>query len=127
MSNLYEVTTEGDCEGRSSRSLGIWEGNISNIAFHLADKMVYSLRFEPITINKPNKISKEKVVISSWKLKDDIINPRYLGAGDFRVEKGGCYNGYTLYIGEEVVKAQKRAELLKEKERIEKELRSLNR
>lgn len=127
MSNLYEVTTEGDCEGRSSRSLGIWKGNISDIAFHLADKMFYSLRFEPITINKPNKISKEKVVISSWKLKDDIVDSRYLGIGDFRVEKGGCYNGYTLYIDEEVVKAQKRAELLKEKERIEKELRRLNR
>lgn len=105
MNNLYKVTTEGDCEGRSRRDLGIWEGNISNIAFHLADKMVYSLTFEPIAINKPNKISKEKVIISSWKLKDNIVNSKYLGTGDFRVEKGGCYDGYTLYIGEEVIKA----------------------
>lgn len=42
---LWKVTTEGDCEGRSSRDLGTYEGYIDEIAFALADKCYYSLKF----------------------------------------------------------------------------------
>ena len=38
---LWNVTTEGDCEGRSVRNLGTYEGNIDEIAFALADKCFY--------------------------------------------------------------------------------------
>lgn len=41
----FEVTTEGDCEGRSVRHLGTFTGYIDEIAFALADKCYYSLRF----------------------------------------------------------------------------------
>lgn len=125
MNCLYKVTTEGDCEGRSTNNLGIWHGAIADIAFHLADRMFYSLNFEPVTINKPTKISKEKVVIKSWTLEGDVINPTYLGSGDFSIEKSGCRNDYILTMGKEAIKAQKRKELLKEKERIERELNNI--
>lgn len=47
---LWKVTTEGDCEGRSSRNLGIFEGYLDDIAFYLADKAYYTLEFEKIDI-----------------------------------------------------------------------------
>lgn len=45
----WKVTTEGDCEGRSSRDLGTYEGNIDEIAFALADKCFYSLNFRAVS------------------------------------------------------------------------------
>lgn len=44
----WNVHTEGDCEGRSVKNLGTFRGHIDEIAFHLADKCYYSLRFSPI-------------------------------------------------------------------------------
>lgn len=41
----FEVTTEGDCEGRTIINLGTYTGYIDDIAFALADKCFYSLRF----------------------------------------------------------------------------------
>lgn len=43
---LWKVTTEGDCEGRSTKDLGIHEGYFDEIAFALADKAYYSLHFK---------------------------------------------------------------------------------
>lgn len=44
---LWKVTTEGDCEGKTIRNLGTYEGNISDIAFYLKNKCEYSLQFSP--------------------------------------------------------------------------------
>lgn len=49
---LWQVSTEGDCEGRSSRNLGVWEGFIDDIALHLADRVMYNLWITPVDINK---------------------------------------------------------------------------
>ena len=45
---VWKVTTEGDCEGRSTRDLGTHIGYIDEIAFALADKCYYSLSFKAI-------------------------------------------------------------------------------
>lgn len=37
--------TEGDCEGKSTRTLGTYKGWLDEIALHLADKTYYSLTF----------------------------------------------------------------------------------
>ena len=42
---LWQVTTEGDAEGRSTKYLGEFEGFVDEIALHLAEKCCYSLRF----------------------------------------------------------------------------------
>jgi hypothetical protein len=42
---IWVVTTEGDCEGRSTRNLGIYNGVVEEIALHLADKVEYQLNF----------------------------------------------------------------------------------
>lgn len=45
----FVVTTEGDCEGRTTKHLGTYTGFIDEIAFGLADKQYYSLRFRETT------------------------------------------------------------------------------
>ena len=51
---LWEVSTEGDCEGRSVRKLGIFRGNYQDIAFALADKCYYVLWFKKLDETKFN-------------------------------------------------------------------------
>ena len=61
----FKVTTEGDCEGKSIRDLGVYTGYIDEIAFALADKCFYTLCFalvEPTTLDLTPK--KDTVKIS---------------------------------------------------------------
>jgi hypothetical protein len=44
----WEVTTEGDEEGRSTRHLGTHTGYLDDIAFKLADRCYYSLQFKRV-------------------------------------------------------------------------------
>lgn len=43
----WSVTTEADCEGRTTCYLGAFYGHVAEIAFSLADKCLYSLLFTP--------------------------------------------------------------------------------
>lgn len=43
----WSVTTEGDCEGRTTKDLGIHKGHIVDIALLLGKKQYYSLQFKP--------------------------------------------------------------------------------
>ena len=61
---IWNVTTEGDCEGRTMKNLGVWEGYVDEIAFELADKCFYKLYLKPTQINKPNQIKRKDVCIS---------------------------------------------------------------
>src|SRR5271155_5056847 len=42
----WHVTTEGDCEGKSVKDLGVHTGFIDEIAFALGSQAYYSLTFE---------------------------------------------------------------------------------
>lgn len=42
---LWNVTTEGDCEGRSIDKIGIHEGHFADIALQFAGRTAYSLSF----------------------------------------------------------------------------------
>lgn len=59
------VTTEGDCEGRTTRELGVHTGYLDDIAFALADQAYYGLRFRVIDLaelkNAPKKGAKVQV------------------------------------------------------------------
>ena len=49
MSNpVYHVKTYGGCEGRTTKSLGFWQGNLADIVLQLHRKAVYELMFEEI-------------------------------------------------------------------------------
>lgn len=61
----WQVTTEGDCEGRSTRNLGVYVGYLDDIAFALADKCFYSLRFTKICTEIPvPESARENVSVS---------------------------------------------------------------
>ena len=62
----WRVTTEGDCEGRSVRDLGVHEGHVADIAAVLAPLTGYSLHFaveppatkpDPAAAAVPRKVS----------------------------------------------------------------------
>jgi hypothetical protein len=60
----WHVTTEGDCEGRSVRNLGVHEGFIDDIAAYLAPSCEYTLQFKgtstkriDVPENKPKSVS----------------------------------------------------------------------
>lgn len=55
---LWEVSTEGDCEGKSIQRLGIFRGYLDKIAFALAEKAMYTLMFKRVDtkIPKPTRI-----------------------------------------------------------------------
>lgn len=49
---VWEVSTEGDCEGKTTKRLGVYSGYIDEIALMLADHCVYSLEFSQLNIVK---------------------------------------------------------------------------
>ena len=58
----FIVTTEGDCEGRSTKDLGTYTGYIDEIAFALADKAYYSLCFHKVRPEKLDMTPKKDTV-----------------------------------------------------------------
>ena len=56
----WNVSTEGDCEGRSTDQLGTHYGHVAEIAFALRKKSGYSLRFEPSKRLQRGKKAKRK-------------------------------------------------------------------
>lgn len=47
-SALWHVTTEGDCEGRTTKDLGVHHGYLDDVAFALAGNACYKLEFKLI-------------------------------------------------------------------------------
>lgn len=63
----WRVTTEGDCEGKSIKDLGIYEGYIDDIAKNLSQSAFYALHFEalePQIVSKRTASSRDSVEIS---------------------------------------------------------------
>lgn len=48
--SVYHITTEGDCEGRTTKSLGYFSGDLETILLHLAKSSYYSLKVEEIVV-----------------------------------------------------------------------------
>lgn len=100
------VTTEGDCEGRSTRNLGVYVGYIDEIAFALAEKCFYSLYFEKVCtdVPTPTKVLKEVNVTldinsKTWKLShNDRVKffRNMLQNRDVYVSKGPSYASVIL-------------------------------
>ena len=56
----WNVTTEGDVEGKTVTNLGNFTGYVDEIALHLADKCYYSLKFtktKPVSEYTPKRTS----------------------------------------------------------------------
>jgi hypothetical protein len=50
MDKIYKVTTEGDCEGRSTSTLGYCTGNPSDIKAYFNDRKTYEIRLEELKV-----------------------------------------------------------------------------
>jgi hypothetical protein len=133
---VYDVTTEGDCEGKSVRTLGRHEGYIDDIAFKLANQCYYSLTFHRVPVEKQTKNltktgTKVNVVLDidsgTWDMKgpERIAYFREMLRGrNTEVMEGGYYASVTLLDGvgpearalaqKEVVRQSALAKLTKE-------------
>ena len=79
MSKFYRVSTQGDCEGRTRRDLGIWQGDVGEIIMTLGNKQAYYLDIEEIQINTPGQPTKETVEaqFSSHFTEEQVRNMKY--------------------------------------------------
>lgn len=121
---FWKVTTEGDCEGRSVRDLGMHFGYIDDIAFALADKCYYSLCFkeiEPFDFSVPtgNKVNVTLDIDSkTWDMKmpeRKAFMENLLGDRDTAVLDGEAYASVTLVMGKtELQRKAREQEMLKQ-------------
>jgi hypothetical protein len=113
----WKVTTEGDVEGRSTRDLGTFRGHIDEIAFHLANKCFYSLRFTPIKENEliPEFLPNGKEVnisfdidTGTWDMKPDkrvdYVKEILKDRPEVEVEDGQYYASVKLISGKKKTK-----------------------
>lgn len=101
----WEVTTEGDCEGRSTTKLGIHYGHVAEIALSL--RAGYSLRFVLANAglhpkkNTPYKIIQKTVNVSfdCWSHKGGEKGlAEWLDCPEIRVKPCNYYGAYTLEL-----------------------------
>jgi hypothetical protein len=66
---IYKVTTEGDCEGRTNKTLGYCTGEISDIKDFYDDRKTYTLRVEEFDVIKitPNSKSQRVALVNRKK------------------------------------------------------------
>lgn len=113
----WKVTTEGDVEGRSVRDLGTFRGHVDEIAFHLANKCFYSLRFTAIEENEliPEFLPNGKEVnisfdidTGTWDMKPDkrvdYVKEILKDRPDVEVEDGQFYASVKLISGKKKTK-----------------------
>lgn len=74
---MWKVITEGDCEGKSVKDLGIHKGHVSDIAHKLSGYSMYKLHFSPINIEKENI---EECKINSTHIQLDISSNTWTGS-----------------------------------------------
>ena len=134
----WEVTTEGDVEGRSTTRLGIFTGFVDEIALHLANRVCYSLCFrakkeQPKTL-KPTGIS---VVIhfdidsKTWDMSPDervSFAKEVFRDRPVQIDKATTYAGFTISVPnkEEIAKEILRKNALKKLTDEEKTVLGLN-
>jgi hypothetical protein len=110
----WEVTTEGDCEGKSIRKLGTFTGYFDEIAFALAKKCYYSLDFKRVenTDQFDKTPTGNEVVVRIWDMGDNInAYEQLLKDREVFIKKGGSYKSVTLCknnpISDEEMEAQR--------------------
>lgn len=134
---LWEVTTEGDCEGRTVKRLGIHEGFVDEIAFALGNQCGYSLRFRRIfpdeakldTTPKINKVSISfDIKSATWDMtaeeRADVIAEAFKDR-DIRVSLGTYYASVEIMSGKYSPEVIERINALRKLTDREKELLGL--
>ena len=108
----WQVTTEGDVEGRSTRNLGTFEGYLDDIAKGLADQSYYSLTFkrlgDTITIPEPKDVKSVNIALDidskTWNMTRDIraiVLGEVLKDRPVKVSEGNYYASVVLNFKDE--------------------------
>lgn len=91
----WAVTTEGDVEGRTVRNLGVYFGYVDEIAFHLADKCYYVLKFSRVkscdACAPEYTVKKNSVHISLYSVVSTLLQSRPV-----TTRKGKFYNSTVI-------------------------------
>ncbi len=126
---VWQVTTEGDCEGRSVTNLGVFEGYLDEIALKLAGRAYYALRFSPAknlkNIEKPGTKVQVSLDINTgtWEMNSETRVKFFenLLKGRDVVVSEGMYHACVELIDGKSKEAQKRkANELKRKQALAK-------
>ncbi len=118
---VWIVSTEADCEGRSAKRLGIYEGHIDEIALHLADKAMYSLffsRYEAI-ISIPGEATGANVSVNLSEIeKVDIaaLNSMF-SERPISVRPSNYYHSFEIVGDQDAIKRKIALSKLTEEER----------
>lgn len=102
----WQVSTEGDEEGKSIRNLGVFHGNIDEIAFALADRVMWSLDFKQINpddIPAPKNyktrinicLDLKDVPYSDYEKRIKIMQ-QMLSGTNISVEKGNAFGNVAI-------------------------------
>lgn len=70
---LWSVTTEGDCEGRTTKQLGEHVGNIFDIAKQLAGQSYYQLSFKRKSHITKHEHEKKKISNVYFNVQDESV------------------------------------------------------
>jgi hypothetical protein len=76
---LWQVTTEGDVEGKSTTQLGTHKGHVDEIALYLADLCYYSLKFKLVKPVDNYQPSRKEVNVqfdiesNTWNLPNNML------------------------------------------------------
>ena len=117
----WQVTTEGDCEGRSTRTLGVFKGHYHDIAMALADKSCYSLRFKRIPeeqMELPKIQTRDKVQITfedSIRVEHNVMIPsvqKAIGVCDIVVGPG-MWDGHVTLSRKETEEMKRAKAMMK--------------
>jgi hypothetical protein len=97
---IWVVTTEGDCEGKSTKTLGCYRGFVDEIAFRLADKAYYALTFTesdelPLHPTKPDV----EVCVYLRNRRSSDVTPSHFQNRPVRASVSNHYGCITLKIG----------------------------
>ncbi len=103
----WKVTTEGDCEGRSTRQLGCYKGHIDDIALMLKSQCYYSLLFTRLKDESDKLIEgmRGKVNVTldigsnTWSFSsDDRVETmkELFKDRDVEISKGNSYASFTI-------------------------------
>jgi len=117
---VWEVTTEGDCEGRSITHLGTFTGYFDVIALNLAKSCYYTLDFKRIDIGNNLVPTKNEVSVRIWEMGNNIKQyEQLLTDRDVYIKESKFFKSVIICtnnpISEEEAEALKARNLLIEK------------
>lgn len=124
---VWNVTTEGDCEGRSIHNLGTHEGYVDEIALKLASQCYYSLRFSAVDLHKQEDEAAplcEEVSVSfdidsgTWdktpEARAEMVRPIFRDR-PVRIKPGNYYASFIIQRGKTAEESEQEMRGLKRK------------